>query len=480
MTNHRRSNSFTVVVTLLSAAVAATLAVVPSATAQGSSPLPECPQNLLLAIPGTTETNEAADPNTPVGTLASVTTPLTETYGPDTLQVRYIPYMALIADDKAHTYGTSKKQAIDEASSVISDVAARCPNTNFGLTGFSQGADAAGDLAGKIGNGTGPVPADRMFGVGLLSDPGASSDAGVALGAPITSQGWSGARPGGFGTLDHIVATVCDKEDLYCDTGTDRIGMQFIGSLGSKIDAQDPAGSVAGVVTGLLGIDNVPIADTVDQLTTAATTGNMLALPQLAGTLASDITDLTSEVADRAVPGSDTQAILAGIATLTDAVSRADIPVVLTTLADLTPKIVAFAGELSQMIGQLVSQLPIAEYTAVGATVGRISANAAVQNYGAIPLDLGKLVGQLNNAVRKTLRALPLDQFPVLNRLADELTPGKVLDEVLDYATFLAADTHNSYGTKSIAASGRTGIDELVNYFRSRIDDPAAPVQANV
>ena len=122
-----------------------------------------------------------------------------------------------------------------------------------------------------------------------------------------------------------------------------------------------------------------------------------------------------------------------------------------------------FATQLSTVIGQVVSKLPINEYAAIGATVSRISANAAMQNYIALPPDLGKLVGQLNNAVRKTLKALPLDAFPMLNKMADELTPGKVLDEVLNYATFIANDDQQllrQYTDQRFRTNWRGGTDE--------------------
>lgn len=145
-------------------------------------------------------------------------------------------------------------------------------------------------------------------------------------------------------------------------------------------------------------------------------------------------------------------------------------------LATLTPQVITFASQFSSMIGTVVSKLPINEYIAIGTTTARISTNAAAQNYVALPADLGKLVGQVNNAVRKTLRALPLDEFPLLNRLADDLTPGRVLDEVLNYATSLAADSHNSYASKPMADNGRTGADELTNLFRTRITNPTAQI----
>ncbi|OLT32954.1 hypothetical protein BJF84_24355 [Rhodococcus sp. CUA-806] len=133
---------------------------------------PACPDNILVAIPGTTETNEQADPTVPVGMLRSVVDPLESEFSAQQLQTYTVPYVATIVNDKAQTYGTSKKEAIDRASQHIADKAAECPGTKFGLTGFSQGADAAGDLASKIGHGTGPISADRMFAVGLLADPG--------------------------------------------------------------------------------------------------------------------------------------------------------------------------------------------------------------------------------------------------------------------------------------------------------------------
>ncbi len=59
----------------------------------------------------------------------------------------------------------------------------------------------------------------------------------------------------------------------------------------------------------------------------------------------------------------------------------------------------------------------------------------------------------------------------MLNKMADELTPGKVLDEVLNYATFIANDDHNSYASTPINDSGRTGAEELTNNLRTQINN---------
>lgn len=462
----------------LALALAAGIAMVPSATANQSAPLTRCPDNLLIAIPGTTETSEDADPNVSRGMLANVTDPLVGEYASDALQVWYDPYMALIVDEQAQTYGTSKASAVHNATTEIADRAAECPHTKFGLLGFSQGADAAGDLASQIGNGTGPIGRDRMFALGLMADPNTQKGIGKALGAPITGVGFAGTRPNGFGTLDDIAVNVCDEEDLYCNTPNGAIGTQFIGALGSNIDARDPVKSVAGIITTLLGLNGVPLTNTLDSLNRSVTTGNFPAIPALALELSTQISQLSADVATKMIPGSNAAAIAATIAQLTGAVGRGDFLAIPGYLAVLAPQVITFAGQLSKMIGELISKLPINEYVAIGATVARISANAAIQNYAALPKDLGKLVGQLNNAVRKTLRALPLDAFPMLNKMADELTPGRVLDEVLNYATFLAVDSHNSYATKSINSSGRTGAEELVNYFRTQISTGGSAVAA--
>ncbi|KAB2586046.1 hypothetical protein BS297_07275 [Rhodococcus erythropolis] len=467
-----------VTVAAVAIGVLAAVVAVPAATANQSAPKPACPDNLLLAIPGTTETTADADPTQSRGMLKNVTDPLANEFSAAQLQVEYVPYMALIVDDKADTYGTSKKQAIDTASKMIADKAAECTNTKFGLTGFSQGADAAGDLAADIGSGSGPVDRNRMFGVALLADPGQSKNAGKSIGAPITGVGFAGARPAGFGELSDIAVSVCAAGDLYCNTPDDAVGTQFIGALGSQIDARDPVKSVAGVVTTLLGLNGAPLTKTLDALNQNVATGNFLAVPQLALDLASQVGNLSADVAAKTIPGADMAPVTASVTQLTDTVARGDFLAVPALLAQLAPQVINFATQLSTVIGQVVSKLPINEYAAIGVTVSRISANAAMQNYIALPPDLGKLVGQLNNAVRKTLKALPLDAFPMLNKVADELTPGKVLDEVLNYATFIANDDHNSYASTPINDSGRTGAEELTNNLRTQINNGGAAVTA--
>ena len=85
----------------------------------------------------------------------------------------------------------------------IADIAARCPLTSYVIVGFSQGAVIAGDIASDIGNGRGPVAADRVLGVTLIADgrreQGVGRDVGPnppGQGAEITLQNVPLSRPG--------------------------------------------------------------------------------------------------------------------------------------------------------------------------------------------------------------------------------------------------------------------------------------------
>ncbi len=164
-----------------------------------------CAATFNLLIPGTWETDENADPHQPVGILAPVADAITAAHG-DRAQVYTLPYMAR-AFDNGHTYADSKLDALTKAEAVLTDVARRCTNTKFTITGYSQGADAAGDLASQIGNDTGPVPADRVLAVGLLADPGAGTKGAAIVGPRTSGHGIADPRPQGMGTLSGTRAT---------------------------------------------------------------------------------------------------------------------------------------------------------------------------------------------------------------------------------------------------------------------------------
>ena len=200
-----------------------------------------CAATFNLLIPGTWETNENADPNQPVGMLAPVAAAI-EAQNGARAQIYTLPYMAR-AFDNGHTYADSKTDAVSKATAVLKSWADKCRGAKITITGYSQGADAAGDLASAIGNARGPVDADRVLGVALIADPGAGTKGAATVGPTTSGEGIAGPRSQGMGTLSGRVASICDPKDLYCSI---RKGANpFLGSLGSIL-SKTPGNTGAG------------------------------------------------------------------------------------------------------------------------------------------------------------------------------------------------------------------------------------------
>lgn len=190
---------------------------------------PGCPSLYVVAVPGTWETGDHR-PSQMVGhgMLAGVTNNL-----PSSTDVDYVDYAATAFPWEGDVYGESKKQAIDNGRGLIGAMAARCPATHYAIVGYSQGADAAGDLAAEIGTGLGVVPPDRVDGVGLISDP-RRSPTDIQVGPPVGGSGAGGMRVGGFGFLSDRVRTICAQGDLYCSTDDQDYVTRFAGFLARR------------------------------------------------------------------------------------------------------------------------------------------------------------------------------------------------------------------------------------------------------
>lgn len=173
---------------------------------------PGCPTLNVVAVPGTWETSSTPDPARGNGMLAQVTTGL-----PAGTRVDYVRYPATAFPWEGEVYAASRNRAVDNARHLIASTAARCPGTDFALVGYSQGADAAGDLAAEIGSGLGVVPPHRLVAVGLLSDP-RRAETDPLVGPPVPGHGAGGPRVGGFGLVTPNVRTLCAVGDLYCST----------------------------------------------------------------------------------------------------------------------------------------------------------------------------------------------------------------------------------------------------------------------
>lgn len=215
---------------VLASATVLAAAALSSAGAPAAHAAPGCPDLYVVAIPGTWETSRE-DPRE--GMLARVTTGL-----PGDVRTDYVNYPATAMPWEGDIYGRSKQEAVDTARGMLARMARRCAATRFALIGYSQGADAAGDLAAEIGDGHGVVPPERVDAVGLVADP-RRAPTDRLIGPPVPGAGAEGPRIGGFGSLAHKVRTFCAVGDLYCSTPTDDFATRIAGFL-AHVSAPDP------------------------------------------------------------------------------------------------------------------------------------------------------------------------------------------------------------------------------------------------
>ncbi|MGW6427569.1 cutinase family protein [Nocardia sp. NPDC055053] len=215
------------VVAGLGAAAAMTTGIMAGSTSAAAAP--GCPSLYVVAIPGTWETGHDKAPGP--GMLAGVTRGL-----PRNTDVDYVTYAATAFPWEGDVYGQSKKQAVDTARGLITAKLAACAGADIALVGYSQGADAAGDLAAEIGTGVSKIAPGKVKAVGLISDP-RRSPTDVQVGPIAQGAGAGGARPGGFGWLSDRVRTICAVDDLYCATATDDFVTRFAGFLAQSSDA---------------------------------------------------------------------------------------------------------------------------------------------------------------------------------------------------------------------------------------------------
>lgn len=271
---------------LLTAVLAATAALVAGGARPASAAATtDCPAVEVIMLAGTGETNSAADPNVPVGMLKPVADQILGHFDGGLVTVTSPAYSAS-AFNKGKSYGASKQTGIAAAAQAMQERAQACPNTKFGLMGYSQGADAAGDLNWLIGHDRGPVPAEKIVGVGLVADPRQSSDGGAThVGPAVDGVGIAGPRPGGFGKTADVTWSYCAPNDLYCATNAEENGLLAgLGRVLSQPAAPDsgkkssPSGSKSSstttaelqdaLVSDYSKVNLAGVPDMVDQLQT--------------------------------------------------------------------------------------------------------------------------------------------------------------------------------------------------------------------
>ncbi len=213
----------------------------PTIPGRPTSQAADCPDVQVISVPGTWESTSTDDPIHPHfnrrALLLQVTAPLERMYATHRAAVYTVPYVAqfhnpiAVPPDGQETYAASRAQGTARLVAELNRVYQHCPLTGFILMGFSQGATIAGDVAGDIGNALGPIPAENVVGVGLISDSRRVRGEATAIGPDPEGQGvevlfgglnlmgvdLKGKRPGGFGSLAGRTATICGARDPICN-----------------------------------------------------------------------------------------------------------------------------------------------------------------------------------------------------------------------------------------------------------------------
>ncbi|RZL71937.1 MAG: cutinase family protein, partial [Rhodococcus sp. (in: high G+C Gram-positive bacteria)] len=427
----RRSRARNVVALVACATVTAGSVAVTAPAIAHADPT-SCAATFNLLIPGTWETSENADPHQPVGILKPVADAIKAVHG-DRAEVYTLPYMAR-AFDNGHTYADSKIDALTKSTAVLTDVASRCTNTKFTITGYSQGADAAGDLASQIGNDHGPVPADRVLAVGLLADPGAGTQGSAVVGPRTSGHGIADPRPQGMGTLSGRVASICDPGDLYC--AIRKGDNPLLGSLGSIL-SKTPSTN----------------GDTSNTGDTSKVDGNA----QLATALTSDFSGADLPALGRGVTALSQQLSQPNIDVGAVAATASSIVRTLAPIADLMDSGVAHAatgqlaaapvGSPEHSASQVLSKAGTSDLSTALTTVTRIadtagklaeSGSSTVAGASGDAAQLSAAATTLGGQVAP-LTSVPADALQGASTVLSVLKPATVVGQVLGVATGVTA-----------------------------------------
>ncbi|MEU5843376.1 cutinase family protein [Rhodococcus sp. NPDC047139] len=168
----------------------------------------------------------------------------------------YIEYPADLA-----SYENAVNTGAENTIKVMQAIRKSCPNTQFAIVGFSEGADVARRAAMQIGNQEQTADGEwaivdpaAVSGVVILSDAGRGAGEGFFPGADNDSnpngfdrpyEPGSGAVPGrgvlpdtggGFGWLDGKVASFCSEGDFTCSAPENIALIELLANVGRQVN----------------------------------------------------------------------------------------------------------------------------------------------------------------------------------------------------------------------------------------------------
>jgi len=420
----RRSRARSVVALVACATVAGGCVALTAPAIAHADPT-SCAATFNLLIPGTWETSENADPSRPVGMLAPVAEAIERENGKQA-EIYVLPYMSR-AFDNGHTYADSKVDALSKSKAVLAEVSSKCKKTKFTITGYSQGADAAGDLASGIGNDNGPVPADRVLAVGLLADPGAGTKGSAIVGPRTSGEGIADPRPQGMGKLSGRVASICDPGDLYCSI--QKGDNPLLGSLGSILSKTPSANSDSNV-------------DGNARLATALTSdfsgADLPALGRGVAALGQQLSEPNIDVGGVAATASSIAKTLAPMADLIDSGAAQAAAGPLSAAPVGSPE--HSASEVLSNAGASDLSAALNTVTTIAETAGKLadSGSSTVAATSGDAAQLSAAATTLGGQVAP-LTSVPADALSAASNVLSVLKPATVVNQVLNVATGVTA-----------------------------------------
>lgn len=171
----------------------------------------ECTDYTYIGVPGTSETNEARDPDSPAGRYVGAFGLELEK---ENVRPVWVPYPS-----RAVSTSYSESMGIGQATTIklMETISEACPDTQYLLAGYSQGADAITGVLESIAAGNGPVAEDKVARAVLLANPSRWGSAVDYHGtAKPDGQGLLATGPPEFGSME--VVEICNEGDVWCDS----------------------------------------------------------------------------------------------------------------------------------------------------------------------------------------------------------------------------------------------------------------------
>ncbi|MEU6559142.1 cutinase family protein [Nocardia nova] len=331
-------------------------------------PDPGCPALWVLAVQGTGQSSPNASRTDDVGMLGALLGPVVAV-APNLVQRSYIPYEAGFGG--APGAGGGPQPYVRSVTDVIADLDAeaqrvvdQCPNAELALVGYSQGAQAVSQVARAIGEGSGPVPAEKIAAVALYANPERTPGSPPLAGRPgqltpdpapgtsgaavstvqvgdARSASGSGIADDGaeYGALTGRVLDICADGDLACSAPEHADLLRVAARIAAQADLSNPvaaAGSLGQLLSGALGSawttvvsDDIAVGpDSVDYRPRESLSQRVI------------------DAADPRVPGPDPDRVRQAAGRWAE---------ITATLATHPGEVVKLAGQLAGAVGQLAA-----------------------------------------------------------------------------------------------------------------------------